>query len=124
MDSRLAVLAAAAVVTSDHQPRPNARVRRPETYADRLDKLETDPDAVPTPPSAMNSKESIGRWTNQEQGAFIVGLKRYGRNWKRVQRLIKTRTLTQIRTHAQKFFRKVRSVSFFRREAGVSDTPP
>ena len=119
MDSRLAVLAAAAVVTSDHQPKPIIRVQRPETYADRLDKLETDPDAVPTPPSARNSNESIGRWTNQEQGAFIVGLKRYGRNWKRVQRLIKTRTLTQIRTHAQKFFRKVRSVSVFRKEAGL-----
>jgi SHAQKYF class myb-like DNA-binding protein len=49
----------------------------------------------------------IGTWTDEEKAAFVTGLNTYGRNWKDVRMLIKTRTLTQIRTHAQKFFRKV-----------------
>ena len=31
----------------------------------------------------------------------------YGKDWKKMQPLIKTRTLVQIRTHAQKVFKKV-----------------
>lgn len=31
----------------------------------------------------------------------------YGKDWKSMQPLIKTRTLVQIRTHAQKVFKKV-----------------
>ena len=98
----LAVLAAAAMVASDHQA-----PKQPETYADRLDKISKS-DVSPALVSTLGSKTKvIGRWTEEEQGAFIQGLKSYGRNWKRVQGLVKTRTLTQIRTHAQKFFRKV-----------------
>jgi hypothetical protein len=31
----------------------------------------------------------------------------YGKDWKKMQPLIKTRTLVQIRTHAQKVFKKI-----------------
>jgi SHAQKYF class myb-like DNA-binding protein len=48
-----------------------------------------------------------GRWTEEEQSAFIEGLGKYGKNWKKISQLVKTRSLTQIRTHAQKFFKKV-----------------
>ena len=43
-----------------------------------------------------------GRWTEEEHEAFEAGLHRYGTNWKRVQEFVPTRTLIQIRTHAQK----------------------
>ena len=49
---------------------------------------------------------NIGRWTEQEQNAFVEGLQKYGKNWKKISQLVKTRSLTQIRTHAQKFFKK------------------
>jgi SHAQKYF class myb-like DNA-binding protein len=49
-----------------------------------------------------------GRWTDEEQLGFTTGLQRYGRNWKMIQQLVQTRSLTQIRTHAQKFFKKVK----------------
>jgi SHAQKYF class myb-like DNA-binding protein len=50
----------------------------------------------------------IGAWTERERTAFVNGLGTHGRNWKEVRKLVKTRNLTQIRTHAQKFFRKVK----------------
>jgi SHAQKYF class myb-like DNA-binding protein len=62
------------------------------------------PPPAPAPAPAQAPK---GRWTELENAAFIAGLKRYGRNWPKVQQVVKTRNLTQIRTHAQKFFKKI-----------------
>ena len=49
----------------------------------------------------------IGRWTREEHLAFIKGLEMYGKGWKKIASLIKTRTVVQIRTHAQKYFLKL-----------------
>jgi SHAQKYF class myb-like DNA-binding protein len=35
-----------------------------------------------------------------------LGLRIYGKNWKKIEQLVSTRTGTQIRSHAQKFFLK------------------
>ena len=51
--------------------------------------------------------ESTGRWTPDEQRRFLEGLMLYGKDWKKMAPLIKTRTLVQIRTHAQKVFKKM-----------------
>lgn len=50
---------------------------------------------------------SIGRWTRQEHEAFLLGLKEFGREWKKVAYKIPTRTSAQIRSHAQKYFAKI-----------------
>jgi SHAQKYF class myb-like DNA-binding protein len=42
------------------------------------------------------------RWTADEHRLFLEGIMLYGKDWKRMQPIIKTRTLVQIRTHAQK----------------------
>jgi SHAQKYF class myb-like DNA-binding protein len=47
-----------------------------------------------------------GRWTKEEHTAFLDGLKLHGREWKKIASMIPTRTVVQIRTHAQKFFQK------------------
>lgn len=52
--------------------------------------------------------KSTGRWTQQEHVLFIEGLKIYGKNWKKVESFIGTRTGTQIRSHAQKFFNRIK----------------
>ena len=48
-----------------------------------------------------------GRWTREEHHTFIKGLEMYGKGWKKIASLIKTRTVVQIRTHAQKYFLKL-----------------
>jgi SHAQKYF class myb-like DNA-binding protein len=51
--------------------------------------------------------ENTGRWTSEEHQMFLNGLDSYGKEWKKIAELIKTRTVVQIRTHAQKYFQKV-----------------
>jgi SHAQKYF class myb-like DNA-binding protein len=48
-----------------------------------------------------------GRWTSLEHYKFLEALKRYGKEWQKVQQHVNTRTSTQARSHAQKFFVKL-----------------
>lgn len=48
-----------------------------------------------------------GRWTREEHDIFLKGLELHGKEWKKIADLIKSRTVVQIRTHAQKYFQKV-----------------
>ena len=50
---------------------------------------------------------NCGRWSKDEHILFILGLKYFGRNLKSIQKLVKTRSLTQIRSHSQKYFKKI-----------------
>jgi len=51
---------------------------------------------------------SEGRWSYNEQVKFIEGLSKEGNNWKKIREIINTRTLPQIRSHAQKFFKRLK----------------
>lgn len=48
-----------------------------------------------------------GRWGKAEHQRFVDGLKKYGKNWKKVEEHVRTRTGAQIRSHAQKFFNRL-----------------
>lgn len=47
-----------------------------------------------------------GRWTDDEHERFLKGLQLYGRSWKKVKKYVGTRSATQVRSHAQKYFTK------------------
>jgi SHAQKYF class myb-like DNA-binding protein len=54
-----------------------------------------------------NQGENTGRWTAEEHRLFLQGLEQHGKGWKKIASLIKSRTVVQIRTHAQKYFQKL-----------------
>lgn len=55
-------------------------------------------------------QEATGRWTKEEHEAFLSALQMYGKEWKKVAAKVKTRTVVQTRTHAQKYFQKLAKV--------------
>ena len=55
-----------------------------------------------------NNDYNSGRWNNEEHQKFIEGILKYGNEWKKVQSIIKTRSSTQARSHAQKFFLRMK----------------
>jgi len=45
-----------------------------------------------------------GRWTDEEHQKFLQGLYLFKKDWRSIERHIGTRTCSQIRSHAQKYF--------------------
>lgn len=56
-----------------------------------------------------NGADSIrgGRWSSEEHERFLAGFRIHGHKWKRVQQVVRTRSVTQVRTHAQKYLLKL-----------------
>ncbi len=52
-----------------------------------------------------------GRWQPDEHQRFIEAILKYGNEWKLVQKHVGTRSSTQARSHAQKFFVKMKKSS-------------
>ena len=66
---------------------------------------------VRAPPRAGNvtQNRNAGRWSAQEHARFVDGLEKYGRRkWIRIAEHVGTRTVIQVRSHAQKYFKKLR----------------
>ena len=54
-------------------------------------------------------KFNNGRWSDDEHKKFLKGIIEYGKKWKKIQNIIITRSSTQARSHAQKFFLKIKN---------------
>lgn len=76
--------------------------------------------SVPTlHPSSSALVENTGRWTAEEHRLFLRGLEQHGKGWKKIATLIQSRTVVQIRTHAQKYFQKLAKAHLQNGEAGM-----
>ena len=64
----------------------------------------------------MNKNYVAGRWLIDEHQRFIDGVIKYGNNWRQVQKYVGTRSGTQTRSHAQKFFEKLKRSKIFKTE--------
>ncbi|CAN6336388.1 unnamed protein product [Urochloa humidicola] len=59
------------------------------------------------------------RWAVDEHHRFLHALMLFGRDWKRIEQFVATKTATQIRSHAQKYFLKAQKLGF-----GAALPPP
>ena len=48
------------------------------------------------------------KWSDEEHDRFMEAITQFGRDWKKVEEYIGTKTRKQIRSHAQKHFEKMR----------------
>ncbi|KAG9408859.1 hypothetical protein AC1031_020704 [Aphanomyces cochlioides] len=57
---------------------------------------------------SLKEPKVIGRWTCEEHERFLLGMTLFPNGpWKRVAAVVKTRTVHQLRTHAQKYRAKL-----------------
>mmetsp|Transcript_24545 Transcript_24545/g.42010 ORF Transcript_24545/g.42010 Transcript_24545/m.42010 type:complete len:518 (+) Transcript_24545:117-1670(+) len=81
--------------TASAYPRPSPKLISPKSKRRKLCK-------------ASDRQENTGRWSTDEHKLFLRGLEVYGRGgWKEISSLVCTRTPTQVRTHAKKYFIKM-----------------
>ncbi|GFH45105.1 hypothetical protein CTEN210_01579 [Chaetoceros tenuissimus] len=88
-------------------PRASLAKSVPKTIVTSALVSDKKPSSTSTKPASTKNKPSTGRWTKEEHEAFLKGLKVHGREWKKVALNIPTRTSSQIRSHAQKYFAKL-----------------
>ena len=59
--------------------------------------------------SSSEDDVNEGRWDPNEHMKFIEAINNYGNEWKEVQKYVGTRSCNQVRSHAQKFFLKLKT---------------
>ena len=93
-----------------HQP-PPAHPARARVVSNAAPPASPGTTAPPNTVSAIHPTtgqvENTGRWTAEEHRLFLQGLEQHGKGWKDIATLIQSRTVVQIRTHAQKYFQKL-----------------
>ncbi|KFK41920.1 hypothetical protein AALP_AA2G189200 [Arabis alpina] len=81
-------------------------------------------DAVPISSSAVNRERKRGvPWTEEEHKMFLLGLQKVGKgDWKGISRnFVKSRTSTQVASHAQKYFLRRSNLNRRRRRSSLFD---
>jgi SHAQKYF class myb-like DNA-binding protein len=52
-----------------------------------------------------------GHWSKDEHNRFVDGLRKHGKDWKKIVECVGTRSSNQVRSHAQKYFLKLEKKS-------------
>ena len=52
-----------------------------------------------------------GKWSSEEHIKFIESFVNYGKKWKIIQKSVSTRSCSQVRSHAQKFFLRLKRLN-------------
>ncbi len=99
--------------TEQHAPSSDLKANAIDDYIEMIQVEDTASHNMMKKPSTPLGKvvesgqEHTGRWTREEHDAFLTGIRMYGKEWKKVAAKVKTRTVVQTRTHAQKYFQKL-----------------
>ena len=87
------------------------KLQKKKSTKDRSMSISPSNDDKPTKEKREKSENSgnavQGRWHKTEHDRFIDAIKKFGKDWKSVEQYIETRSGSQIRSHAQKFFNRI-----------------
>lgn len=102
-------VAAPSVQTPAALPAPRPKTSSPSAKPSKKKKAAICMATAQAAASSLSAApgENTGRWTAEEHRLFLQGLEQHGKGWKKIASLIKSRTVVQIRTHAQKYFQKI-----------------
>ncbi|KAG6403972.1 hypothetical protein SASPL_136206 [Salvia splendens] len=80
-------------------------------------------EAVPQPSGVNRERKRGVPWTEQEHKLFLLGLQKVGRgDWRGISRnYVKSRTPTQVASHAQKYFLRRSNINRRRRRSSLFD---
>lgn len=115
---------------SEHKPAATSPSSSKETTprknnnnnsARRIAPAPTDEDDGDQDDEASGGSIRGGRWTADEHERFLAGFRIHGHKWKRVQQVVRTRSVTQVRTHAQKYLLKVAKLQAEKKEGKPID---
>ena len=61
---------------------------------------------APDPPGEGEGSNGTGHWRDKEHQLFLFGYETHGKKWDLVAKVVGTRSQSQVRSHAQKHFKK------------------
>ena len=57
-----------------------------------------------------SKKKFNGRWNKKEKKIFLEGFFKFRNNWKKLNEVVRTRSIIQLRSHAQKFMMRIQKL--------------